>query len=477
MASASRPGSLTLFAVLNFVLAGLGIIGLLFQLGALLLRGAGHPPGGHGHDPFAGVPPWWIWTALAGSAVHCALLVVSGIGLLKQSVLLGRWGATAAAVIALALVVGDQAMVGSGTGFEAPMRLLGLAMGALHPLLLLLWVNVILADLWRPPRVPAPGGDQRPSSPFLLTAGQALRQSLRGVSGPGFTFGLVFAGLIVCFALLLASAIGTKVGETTGYARSANQRTAMLEHGTAGMLSFILRERAIDSLSAEGDQLEAPAQSGPNEEPLSRRWARFLVQEHPAGLSFAWLILLLVVPLAANFVSCGQISRDISNRGFRFLLTRVDRDRIFLGRFAAAAALCSAVVVLTVAVCAAVMGFAEPQPAWGAILAWSGWAAGALVLASLPFVALGMLCSTVTGHSFASLSAAKGIVIGWPLAALTLSRVWDPLFHGINLLPLVVQFGLFHPSPWVAAGAAIACLGYTALYLWLGLLHFRRRDL
>lgn len=469
MAATARPGSVTLFAVLNFILAGLGCLGLLGQLALLVMQHGGMPDVPGGHEALAAIPTWWMWTALGGGVLKVGLLVASGFGLLRLSVPWGRWAATAAAVICLALVVGEHLAVGHrGSGdSEAPLRLLALAMGALYPLLLLLWINGVVVDVWRPPRAAAPGGDA-PAHPFALTVAQSLRQSLRSASGPGFTFSLVLAGLLCCAGLLMATVLSTQLGESTGLAASPGQRSELLERGTAGILGFILREPAADDVEVA---------AVPAAEPTSAVWARHLVRAHPAGLSFAWLLLAMVLPPLVLFAACGQIARDVGNRGFRFLLTRIDRDSIFLGRASAAALFTTAVVLLTVATCTVVMGLAEPQPQWGAILAWGAWAALALVLASLPFVALGMLCSTLVGHPFAALSLAQGVVIGCPLAAFLLARVWDPLGYSVHLLPLAVQFGLFHPSPWVVAGAALACLAYTAAYLWLGLRHFRRRDL
>ncbi len=461
----TRPGSLTLLAVLNFVGAGFGLLGCLGQVvGLFVMR---HAEAGLAHQ----TPMWWMILALVGSVLSVGLLVVSGIGMLKLSPLLGRWGATAYAVLAVLLAVGGHLMVMHTTGDAAPpvlMSLLGTVISLLYPLFLVLWVHLIVVDVWYPPIIRAATGsaNREVVHPVLLTLGQSLRQTLRGVSGPSFILGLFMTGLLTCFSVL---AVATFAGEALPMVSGG--RGGLIERGTTTIIGFITGEQAgtTDAMS--------DAMSGPVTETASQRWATHLVVDHPPILSFTWLILSFILPVAVVFASSGLIARDTSSRGFRFLLTRIDRTSLFLGRFASAAVLTTVVIVLLVASCATLVCLARPEIGVGAAASWSAWAAIALIIISLPYLALGMLASTLIGHSFAALSAAQGLVLGWPLFALSLSAVWAPLKHAIHLLPVAVQFFLFHPSPMMVSLAMLGCLAYTALFLWLGCAYFRVRDL
>jgi hypothetical protein len=102
----------------------------------------------------------------------------------------------------------------------------------------------------------------------------------------------------------------------------------------------------------------------------------------------------------------------------------------------------------------------------------------ALMLTALPYVAFGMLISTVVDGGLMVLGTLYGLLLGLPILALVASaQIWEPLIWLIHLIPAAVQFWLFNPSPWWVAGAAVACLGYSALFAWLGLRHFQARDL
>lgn len=468
--ASSRPGSLTLFAVFNFIFAGFGLLGALGQLAILLVSLSGKLDGEAARHLAS---PGWAWTLLLASVVHCALLIVSGIGLLRLSVILGRWLATAAAALGLALIVGQFAAMPMVEENQLPMHLVSSAISALYPLMLLTWVNLIVRDVWSPPRLDAggAGAEGATRSPFALTVIQSLRQSLRGASGPGFVFGTILTGLLLCATMLVAAQFSRANSQHLGVTTSA-QRTAFLERGTAFILAKILRE---EDGPAEAGTL--PENAGQDDKRLSATWAAHLVRERPAMLSFTWLLLAIVLPFCAPFAAAGQVARDVGNRGLRFLLPRVDRRTIFLGRATAAAVLVSVTVVALVMISAVVLGMAEEQPDWGALFRSAASAAVILVIVCLPFVALGMLCSTVVGHPFAALSVAQGVVLIVPILSLVLANVWAPLMHILHLLPLAIQFGMFHPTPTVALACAALCLAYAGLFLWLGLAHFLRRDL
>ncbi len=460
MALSTRPGSLTLLAVLNLVGAGLSV---LFLLGALArIAMAAHGKAGHGLPPFAHDPAWLNWMTAGWSAVRALLLAASGVGLYRQSPLLGRQVANIYGSAALAM-----AWVGAAARADHSDVVMVTVLEAFYPLVLLLWINVVVRDVWRPPVAPRSdrAGDARvPAGQVWLNLLLSLRQTLRGAAGPGFLLGYITSGLVVVLVMVELNGTAEQFsGRLTGDGRPRPVPGALIEGGTRWMLRTILHEE--------------PRLAG-DAAPGSVAWAHYLVADHPAVTSFCWLILSVVVALAAATASFNQISRDAAQRGFHFLLLRTTRRAIFLGRLLASALLATSATLVLCAVATISLGLAQPGLAWGPHLAWCAWASAALMLTALPYVALGMLISTVVDGGLLVLGTLYGLIIGVPILALVASaQIWEPLIWLIHIIPAAVQFWLFNPSPWWVAGAAAACLGYSALFAWIGLRHFQARDL
>ncbi len=460
MAVTTRPGSITLLAGLNLAGSGLSV---LFMLGALVrIAMAAHGKVEHGPTPFAHDPAWLNWMTVGWSAVRAVLLAVSGFGLYRQSPVFGRQLSTYYGAAALAMAGVDAAARADHSDMVVVTVL-----EVFYPLVLLLWINLVVRDVWLPPTLPSSDlvGDTRvASSPLLLNLQLALRQTLRGAAGPGFLLGYISSGLIAVLVMVELNGSAEHLnGKLTGDGRPHPVPGALVESGTRWMLRTILHEEPQLPGAADG---------------ASVAWAHFLVVEHSAMTSFCWLMLSVMVALAAATASFNQIARDAAQHGFHFLLLRTARRDIFLGRLLASALLAGAATLVLGAVAAVALGLAQPAQPWGPHLAWCARATAALVLTTLPYVAFGMLISTLIDGGLMALGTLYGLTLGLPILALVASaQIWEPLIWIINLLPAAVQFWLFNPSWWYVGGAALACLGYGALYAWLGLRHFQARDL
>lgn len=136
MADGKRPGGLTALAVLNFVFAGLGLIGLL-ALTALLgavdsaARDAGFQETGNSSG--------MIYGFLALGVVRMGVLLAAGVGYIGMK----RWGRKAGnlyAILALLDTVGGMALIkGSSMG-------IGVIIGLVYPVLTLILVNTTFKD-------------------------------------------------------------------------------------------------------------------------------------------------------------------------------------------------------------------------------------------------------------------------------------------------------------------------------------------
>jgi hypothetical protein len=464
----TRPGSLTLLAILAFVFGGFSLLGALGGAMAMLFSHA------LAEAAAPRVPMWYLGTSAVWSLTAAALLVVGGIGLLKQSAALGRWPLTAWALGDIAMAAVGMAVLPGGRA-EA----LGQVLGLVLPTLMLLWIHVICGEVWRPVRLPEAASDDAvalppgPVHPVRLTLVQALRQTLRSAAGPGFLFAYLFLGLGLAHGITSAAThLGKAARETVGGEGQGAAVAAMQQNFTEGAVLWGVgkltgEEVPMTQVMAGASSLDTPA----------ARWARWLVRDHPPVLTSIFLLFSVLLPLVVPFAACGAIARDVGNRGFRFVLLRADRGSVFLGRLLAPVVLVSAATVALVLATGIGYGLADPAAGWGVVLRWSGWAAVALVLTGVPYVALGVLCSTAAGHPFAALAVANGVVVLVPALAIGLALAWQPMIHAIHLLPVAPQLYLFHPTWWVCALAGLACLVYAGAFLALGRAHFARRDL
>jgi hypothetical protein len=146
MDEGKRPGGLTALAVINFVLFGFGLIGLL----SLVATYAGWIPTAHITEeqkaPIEALQdmslPLFVMI-LALSLISNLLLILSGIGYLKQKKILGRLLGNAYAVLSIvsSVVSGTQISSEAGGGFT-----IGTLIGLIYPILTLVLLNTTFRD-------------------------------------------------------------------------------------------------------------------------------------------------------------------------------------------------------------------------------------------------------------------------------------------------------------------------------------------
>jgi len=466
-----RPGSLLVLGVLDFLGSAWGMITLLGQLW-LRLR---PPGGGRGRLPadvdpaaiLASYPIWYRWLEPVDTALCAVLLLFAGIGAMTMRTWSGRWCATVYAVLSIAWTIAALTVESrAGQGAYAD---LATALALIFPLITLVWVNVVLRDVWRGERLadgvaeaPPAGGWTLPggATRLALACAQSLRQSLRGSMGLGLLLTTLMGGLI---GVLAIATIEEKVRDNL----DLSGRTMHSAH-------HWLAKNLLAGWYRAGET--------PGIDYLA--WADHLVVARPALLSFSWLLLSMLVPLLVVLGGCNLIATDAAHRGFRFLLLRTDRASLWFGRFLGAAALVAISLLLLVACTGWLVGRSEVDLELGSravplatTLRSTAWAYVALLLTALPYLALAQWCSSLINSGIGALAVVSVAVGAVPGLAFALASQWPPLWHVMHLMPWGSQVLLFHPHAGVAAGAAAACLAYTALFLGLGWRHFRGRDL
>jgi hypothetical protein len=127
---------LTALAVLNFVFAGLGLLGLLAVLALLTaadVASHGELSGG------GGVSKGVIYVALILGVVRMGILLTAGIGYIKMKRFLGRTLGNVYAILAIADTVIGLALLHSGFG-------IGAIIGLIYPVLTLVLINTTFKD-------------------------------------------------------------------------------------------------------------------------------------------------------------------------------------------------------------------------------------------------------------------------------------------------------------------------------------------
>jgi ABC-type transport system involved in multi-copper enzyme maturation permease subunit len=204
----------------------------------------------------------------------------------------------------------------------------------------------------------------------------------------------------------------------------------------------------------------------------------FLLLKRPAMLSAIFLILMWGWPF---IVACGTFdlyAGDIASRQLRYQLLRADRGSIFVGRLLGTLVTFICVLLLIGTIVPLYMGFKLPVYSWGSLCGWSLYGTVAMIVMSLPYIALCAWISAAVGSAFGSLTIASVVIGGVPLIV-TLGGGLTPEFARWlkYALPWGYQTRLFHHEPLQVAAAAAGCVAMTALFLWLGYRKFTRRDL
>ncbi|GEM_PF-1083159 len=195
-------------------------------------------------------------------------------------------------------------------------------------------------------------------------------------------------------------------------------------------------------------------------------------------VTWAWSGLGLI-PFLAAAVGANAISPDLAGRTIRFEALRTGRLEIVGGRFLGLAVLVLIAIALSISAPLAVaMFWMAEQPALRQLTTLLAFVPR-LWFWSLPFVALGLSCSTMVSNvNWSRLFSAGAVVltwIGWRAADhYGEGQAWSDLV--ILLLPQGWIAGLWGPGTgWLTAGIVLAAIGVT--YAIPGHWLLSRRDL
>ena len=206
--------------------------------------------------------------------------------------------------------------------------------------------------------------------------------------------------------------------------------------------------------------------------------AEYLLRDNPALLSVILLIFLIVFPYIACVAGFNQTSGDIATRGLRYLLLRTERPNIFFGRFLGTLGFTALSIGIVVVILGLYIGFKFKIYGFGEMATWltQGWVAAIFIV--LPYLALSAWVSGLIDSPFGSLALCL-LLTGFPVIFLKLVDLAIKGDQGWldRLTPWGWKYELLSgdvPTRLTAYGAMLA---FTALFLFLGMRSFAKRDL
>jgi ABC-2 type transport system permease protein len=215
------------------------------------------------------------------------------------------------------------------------------------------------------------------------------------------------------------------------------------------------------------------------------RWAtggdvdqvNFLTRTRPALVSAILMVLLFAMPFLVCLGAFNQLSGDIQYKGLRYLLLRTERANLFLGRFLGTVLFTIVVVAILFAVLFLYLAFKANYYPVGDVALWLLQGYVAVILFSLPYIALCSWISSALDSPFGSLAICELIAIFIPAFVAIGSNVLEQFKYLGYVMPWPLKYQLLHPNALHFLGATLAILAFTALFGWLGLRNFQYRDL
>ena len=292
---------------------------------------------------------------------------------------------------------------------------------------------------------------------LALISAYSTRQALRSGGGLAFLLLALFFGLCVTQAVISAVEGMVQMQQ----ARGAGGDPAQMVQRIIDVGRPVIEWALSDGASAAS----------------RRAWLDHLLQDRPALLSVVLVIVIFGMPLVIPVGAFNQTAGEIGNRGIRYLLLRTARTNLFLGRFLATALLVVAAHAFTILTVTLYLGLSmRLYGAWD-LVSWGLAGFFALSIQSLPYIALCAWISALRDTAMSSLVLCVAVIGGVLLVSFLAGLYWEPAGYLAWLLPWGVQNHLLAPHWYQVAGAAGACLLYTAAYLFLGHRQLCKRDL
>ena len=210
---------------------------------------------------------------------------------------------------------------------------------------------------------------------------------------------------------------------------------------------------------------------------IDRQTIDALVVDHSPFVTIFFVMLAFVMPAFAMVASMDQNASSIGTRGIRFLLPRARRTTLLLGSFLGNCIFwCSLLVVLGAAQTVLAIAWDTHHSAASVLMDGLG-STVAMMLMSVPFVALMSLCSVASGGPLLSFTIGLSSYL-----VVALMGALGGLFNkGMKVVgyifPSPFRYDLYLGQGQEMTIAFIATVLYTAAYLAAAMFVVHKRDL
>ncbi len=204
----------------------------------------------------------------------------------------------------------------------------------------------------------------------------------------------------------------------------------------------------------------------------------YLVTDQPALLSVIWIFLLAFIPFLTVLSAFNQTAGDIGNKGLRYLLLRTERSNIYLGRSVGTLLFSTGSLLLLLGLVLVYVGLKLKLYPFGDLASSGMHGFLALFFLSLPYIAMCGWFSAMFESAFGSLAICL-LVTGFPILGLKMVN-WateSDLAWMEQLTPWGWKYDLLSGDMGARLLAYGVMLGFTAVFLVLGMRQFQKRDL
>jgi ABC-type transport system involved in multi-copper enzyme maturation permease subunit len=212
----------------------------------------------------------------------------------------------------------------------------------------------------------------------------------------------------------------------------------------------------------------------------------------PSVLLVAFSATTLFLPLLIALMGFDQLAGEVGPKSMRYLIVRVRRTSIVLGKYLNQATVLAGILVLAVV---AMMGTAKhlnPDFSWADTASWGLKLTIAMLVIGVTYAALTTLCSAVAASGalalfvniialfvfwFVSVLGNRVLLPGTQAVGLDAMKEQSVLGYIRYLVPSEFEHHLLSPDPLEYGTGVVAYLGFALVFLGLAKLALARRDL
>ncbi len=213
----------------------------------------------------------------------------------------------------------------------------------------------------------------------------------------------------------------------------------------------------------------------------------------PWVLLIAFTATTLFAPLLIALMGFDQLAGEIAPKSMRYLIVRVRRNSIIIGKWLSQVTLLCGILVLCVLAMVGTAKGLNDDFRWTDAITWAARLSVAIMVIGVAYASLTTLCSTVAGNS--ALALFLNVIVlfafwfvsllgnhwrlpdGPPPAGLDLLKGESPMAFVRYLVPSEFEHHLLSPQPLEYATGLVAYAAFAVIFLGLARVALQDRDL